>query len=418
MSRIDDLIKELSPKGVPIKSLRDIAELVRGNGMPKTDLADEGVGAIHYGQIYTRYGVWTTDTISFVTPEAATKLAKVEPGDIIITNTSENIEDVGKAVAWLGEKPIVTGGHATVIKHHQDPKFLSYWFQSESFFMQKKALATGTKVIDVSAKQLAKVRLPVPPLEVQQDIAQLLDLFSGLTADLATQLDAELETRRQQYQHLRRTILEGRIDGTQDVRLGDVADILVGFPFKSSEFASDLAAAALVRGDNIGQGFLKDRDFKRWRRAPGDSLEAYELRAGDIVLAMDRPWISAGLKWAYIAEDTLPALLVQRVARLRSDAKVLDQRFLGCIISSPAFTAHVLQNQTGNTVPHISAGQIEAFQFSLPTLPEQIRMAATIEDLNALTGNLMIDLTAERDARRKQYEYYRDRLLTFKELTA
>ena len=137
MSRIDDLISELAPKGVQFRTLGDIAELVRGNGMPKVDLTDEGVGAIHYGQIYTRYGIWTTNTLSFVAPETATKLVKVNPGDVIITNTSENVEDVGKAVACLGDEQIVTGGHATVIRHHEDPKYLSYWFQSKSFFAQK-----------------------------------------------------------------------------------------------------------------------------------------------------------------------------------------------------------------------------------------------------------------------------------------
>ncbi len=131
--------------------------------MPKTDLTDSGVGAVHYGQIYTRYGTSTIDTLSFVSPNTAAKLTKVDPGDLIVTNTSENIEDVGKAVAWLGEHQIVTGGHATVVKHHEDPKYLSYWFQSASFFAQKRALATGTKVIDVSAKQLAKVKIPIPP---------------------------------------------------------------------------------------------------------------------------------------------------------------------------------------------------------------------------------------------------------------
>lgn len=106
----------------------------------------------------------------FVSPNTASKLVEAHPNDVIITNTSENIKDVGKAVAWLGKEPIVTGGHATVIRHGQDPRFLSYWFQSESFSAQKGVLATGTKVIDVSAKRLARVQIPIPPLEVQREI--------------------------------------------------------------------------------------------------------------------------------------------------------------------------------------------------------------------------------------------------------
>ena len=167
MSHIDKLIAALCPIGIEFKTLGKIARFVRGNGMPKSDLTEDGVGAIHYGQIYTKYGAWARATISFVSEATATKLAKVDPGDIVITNTSENIEDVGKAVAWLGDEQIVTGGHATVIKHAQDPKYLSYWFQSRAFFDQKRALATGTKVIDVSARQLGKVSIPVPPLDLR-----------------------------------------------------------------------------------------------------------------------------------------------------------------------------------------------------------------------------------------------------------
>ena len=127
MSRIDALIAELCPEGVEFKAIGDLGELVRGNGMPKTDFVESGVGCIHYGQIYTHYGIWATETKSFVPGAKAERLAKVDPGDLVITNTSENIDDVCKAVAWIGETQIVTGGHATVLKHDQDPKYLAYY---------------------------------------------------------------------------------------------------------------------------------------------------------------------------------------------------------------------------------------------------------------------------------------------------
>ena len=130
MSRIDELIARLCPDGVEYKSIGDLGELVRGNGMPKSDFADSGVGCIHYGQIYTYYGVWAKETRSFIPHEKAERLIKVDPGDLVITNTSENVEDVCKAVAWLGDAQIVTGGHATVLKHAQDPKYLSYYLRS------------------------------------------------------------------------------------------------------------------------------------------------------------------------------------------------------------------------------------------------------------------------------------------------
>lgn len=216
MSQIDDLIAEHCPGGVSTRPIGEIAELVRGNGMPKSDFVDEGVGCIHYGQIYTFYGAWAKETRSFVAPATAAKLAQVDPGDVIMTNTSENLDDVCKAVAWLGDSTIVTGGHATVLKHDQDPKFLSYYFQTQQFHADKKRLATGTKVIDVSAKSLAKISIPLPPLEVQREIVRVLDLFQSLEAEL----EAELEARRRQYAHYRDSLLDFTERGGQVDDLG------------------------------------------------------------------------------------------------------------------------------------------------------------------------------------------------------
>ena len=133
MNNVERLISKYCSNGVEFKALGEIAELVRGNGMPKSDFSERGVGCIHYGQIYTHFGIYTTETISHVPPEKAKKLAKVNPGDIIITNTSEDIEGVCKSVAWLGDAQIVTGGHATVIKSNQNPKFLSYYFHTSEW---------------------------------------------------------------------------------------------------------------------------------------------------------------------------------------------------------------------------------------------------------------------------------------------
>ena len=175
--------------------------------MPRKDLSDHGVGAIHYGQIYTRYGTFADRTESFIDEVLAKKLAKVDPGDIVITNTSENVDDVCKAVAWVGDEVIVTGGHATVIKHDQNPKYLSYWFQTKSFYDQKRKLATGTKVIDLSAKQLARVKVPLPTREVQDELVAFIEKLELLHSSMSIGLPAELQARRKQYEYYRDKLL-------------------------------------------------------------------------------------------------------------------------------------------------------------------------------------------------------------------
>jgi type I restriction enzyme S subunit len=203
----DSLLDFSERGGVRWMTLGEVGELVRGNGMPKSDFVDEGVGCIHYGQIYTRFGTSTTQTISFVQPEKAAKLAQVEPGDVIITNTSENLDDVCKAVAWLGDSTIVTGGHATVLKHQENSMYLAYYFQTRHFQVEKNRHATGTKVIDVSAKSLAKIRIPVPSLDHQQEIVGILDKFDALVNDISVGLPAELAARRSQYEYYRNRLL-------------------------------------------------------------------------------------------------------------------------------------------------------------------------------------------------------------------
>ena len=201
----DSLFEALDCPRVPLGSF---ARLVRGSGMPKTDFSESGVGAIHYGQIYTKFGTATAEVITHVPEEKAKKLAVVNPGDVIVANTSENLEDVCKAVAWVGDSDIVTGGHATVIKApEQNAKFISYYMATGRFNKDKRRHAFGTKVIDVAPKNLAKIEFPVPPLEEQQRIVDILDRFDALTGSLSEGLPAELAARRSQYEYYRDQLL-------------------------------------------------------------------------------------------------------------------------------------------------------------------------------------------------------------------
>ena len=199
------------PKNVNIewRTLGEVAELIRGNGLSKKDFSEFGIPAIHYGQIYTYYGNETEETLSFVSPETAKKLQKVYPGNIVITNTSENIEDVCKSVLYSGNVEAVTGGHATIIrpKDYILSKYLVYYTLTLDFFTQKKRLAKGTKVIDVSAKDLAKIVIPLPPLSEQHRIVDILDRFDTLINSISEGLPKEIALRRKQYAYYRDALL-------------------------------------------------------------------------------------------------------------------------------------------------------------------------------------------------------------------
>lgn len=195
MSSLDVLLKSMCPLGVSRKPLSEFVEIVRGNGLQKKDFTPDGVGCIHYGQIYTKFNVATKTVLSHVSEELASSLKIVNPGDIIMAITSENVEDICKCVVWEGNDPIVTGGHSAILRHSQNSRYLAYWFQTQDFRDQKKKIVHGTKVMEVSPKDLSNVLVPLPPLKVQDEIVCILDSFTELTA------------RKKQYEYYRDRLL-------------------------------------------------------------------------------------------------------------------------------------------------------------------------------------------------------------------
>lgn len=188
-------------------TLGDLGTFTRGSGLQKKDFSPVGVGCIHYGQIYTYYGICADKTKSFVSDAFAQKARKAQKGDLIIATTSENDEDVCKAVAWLGDDEIVIGSDACYYTHKINPKYVAYYFHTEMFQKQKRSFITGTKVRRVNANDLAKIKIPIPPLSEQERVVSILDKFETLTTSISEGLPKEIELRRKQYEYYRNELL-------------------------------------------------------------------------------------------------------------------------------------------------------------------------------------------------------------------
>ena len=169
-------------------------------------------------------------------------------------------------------------------------------------------------------------------------------------------------------------------------KLSRVCDIIPGFAFKSELFTQNANDIALVKGENLQQGFIDWGMSKHWPRGRDEGLSKYKLQVGDIVLAMDRPWVTGGLKWAYIKPEDPESLLVQRVAKLRAKPG-LEQNYLRALISSKAFTGYIQPIVTGVNVPHISAKQIGDFVLPLPKECIQKKIAAVLTAYDDLIEN-------------------------------
>lgn len=187
--------------------LNEIGEFIRGRRFTKADYVEDGVPCIHYGEIYTRYGAAADSAISHVRADMAASLRYAKPGDVVITDVGETVEDVGKAVAWVGAEDVAIHDHCYAFRHSMNPKFVSYCMQTSSFIAEKAKYVARTKVNTLLIGGFSKIRIPVPSLEEQERIVAILDKFDALVNDISVGLPAEIAARRRQYAYYRDRLL-------------------------------------------------------------------------------------------------------------------------------------------------------------------------------------------------------------------
>ena len=187
--------------------LGEVGEFVRGSGLQKSDFVDEGLPCIHYGQIHTRFGIAADEAVANISVMQFHRLKHANHGDLLIATTSEDDEAVGKATVWLGQEEVAIGGDMFIFRHVLEPKYVSYFFASSLFGDQKRPYITGTKVRRISEKGLSRIRIPVPSIEEQRRIADVLDRFDALVNDISSGLPAEIAARRTQYEYYRDRLL-------------------------------------------------------------------------------------------------------------------------------------------------------------------------------------------------------------------
>ncbi len=395
MSFLEELLDGVE---IELKPVAEIGELVRGNGLPKTDFTESGVPAIHYGQIYTYYGLSTVETKSFVSVETANKLKKVDTGDVVVTNTSENLEDVGKALVYLGKQQAVTGGHATIFK--PSPyilgKYFAYYTQTEEFAQQKRKFAKGTKVIDVSATDLAKIKIPIPcpenpnkSLEIQTEVVRILDAFSAMTAELT----AELSIRKKQYNYYRDQLLNFKDGEVQWKTLGELAENLDS---KRKPITSGLRDA----GDIPYYGASGIVDYVKDYIFDGDFLLVSEDGAN--LLARNTPiaFSISGKTW------------VNNHAHVLKFDTYAERRYVEYYLNSIDLAPYI----SGAAQPKLNKKNLESILIPNPSFSEKERIVEILDKFDALTSSITEGLPREIELRQKQYEYYRDLLLSFPQL--
>lgn len=325
--------------------------------------------------------------------EQAARLSNVvvEAGDVLLNITGASVARC--CVAPADFLPARVNQHVAIIRpvrHMLDSSFLNYLLISRTY--KERLLHTGEEggstrqAITKAQLQDFSIEFPESLPEQQRIVAILDEAFDGIATAKAN-TEKNLQNARALFESYLQSVFSQADKDWKITTLGAEVELLVGFAFKSAHYTEAEDGIKLLRGDNVVQGALRWDDVKKWSANDVPLYAKYQLKEGDVVLAMDRPWVKAGLKHATISADDLPCLLVQRTACLRCGAS-LNQSFLMALIGSIAFTRHILGVQTGSGVPHISGQQIKNFEFMRPPLPVQRDISDRLEILRVETQRL------------------------------
>jgi len=189
------------------KKLSEVADIKTGRRFVRTDIKESGVPCFHYGDLYTYYGITTTKTKGYLDAELASKLRFAQPNDVVVVCAGENDMDLGIGVAWLGDEPAVVHDACCILHHEQNPRYISHFLRTHKYHLQMKKYAKTGKISSLSSKSLGEAIIPIPSLEEQEKIANILDRFDYLVNDLSQGLPAEIEARQQQYEYYRDKLL-------------------------------------------------------------------------------------------------------------------------------------------------------------------------------------------------------------------
>lgn len=203
----DNLLSFEGRQDVEWKKLGEIASIRTGRRFVRTDIRESGVPCFHYGDIYTYYGLTATQTRGYLDAELASKLRFALPNDVVVVCAGENDMDLGVGVAWLGKEPAVVHDACCILHHAQNPRYISHFLRTHKYHLQMKKYVKNGKISSLPSSGLAEALIPIPSLEEQQRIADILDRFDTLTNDLTSGLPAEIEKRRQQYEYYRDKLL-------------------------------------------------------------------------------------------------------------------------------------------------------------------------------------------------------------------
>jgi len=405
MSNLEELIEKLCPDGVEYKTIRDICKKIASGGTPTASKSE----------YYNGYIPWL-------------RTQEVDWKDIL--DTEIKITELGynnSSTKWIPKNCVIVamyGATAAKVAINKIPlttnqaccnleideriaeyKYVYYWLCKE--YINLKSLGQGSQH-NINANIIKNYKLPVPPLEVQREIVRILDNFTFLTAELA----AELAARQKQYEYYKEYLFENHIFDVEWKRLDEL------FPFIrngfvgtiKSFFTNETDGIRYLEGTNIHDGVISDNEVLYVTKEFHKKHIKNQLKSDDILMVQSGHIGECAVVGKKYEGSNCHALII-----MSNGGKCLSKYYVYYFHTIKGFKS-LTPAITGGTIKHVLAGKVGKIKVPVPSLEQQQRIVDILDRFDTLCNDISSGLPAEIEARQKQYEYYRDKLLTFKEL--
>lgn len=367
--------------------LGDLCEVSTGQSAPQDADAFSGIGRpfIRAGSLDHLVSGGSEDDLEKISEENARRFRmRLFPAGTIVFAKSGMSATLGRVYRLRSPCYVVSHLAALIPGSQLDGDFLLRWLEANP----PSRLIANDAYPSIKTSEISNVRFPAAEITEQRRIASVLDKADGIR-----------KKRREAIKLADEFIRSAFVDLCQSkpnlTSLSDIADIITGFAFQSESYTSEPSDIRLVRGTNVGTGQFDWSETAFYPRSLTSHLEKFSIRAGDVLLAMDRPWISSGLKCC-VADTTIEGnLLVQRVARIRPHRE-MDSEFIFRCMNSHQFIRHCRVTET--TIPHISPRDLTSFPVPDIDNSEKERFGKIAWRAREMTGRMSLQLAEANQA--------------------
>ncbi len=421
MHKIERLLQTLAPKGVEFRKLGDIGEFYSGLvGKSKKSFSQGNKFYVPYINVFNNPQL-DLNALESVQIGDKEKQNTIQLGDVLFTGSSENLEDCAMScvVTQKIEKDIYLNSFCFGFRFFDenlfDPSFLKHFLRDYNFRKNISKVANGVTRFNVSKQLLSKITIPIPPLEIQQEIVKILDAFT----ELNTELNTELKARKKQYQYYQNMLLDFNDihSNHKDAKMSAktypkrLKSLLQTLAPKGVEFRKLGEVINILKGKQLNKELLLDYgEYPVMNGGIHASGYWNEYNTDYPKIIISQGGASAG----YVNYMTSKFWAGAHCYMIELNSEKLNYKFLYYFLKNSQII--LMKSQFGAGIPALNKADIKTLTIPIPPLEIQQEIVKILDQFSILTTDLLAGIPAEIEARKKQYEYYREKLLTFKPL--